>query len=110
VEMQVGFAVFSLPLVAVILVSTRWLVMTENVFPRELYPLTHSDCVRGYLAGAAVGVLWTICDLLFLWDRPGWHAGVWLLRLVMFAAFVFAGRLTLAQVFRAVRLRRRPSR
>jgi len=106
-EIQVGFAAVSLPLVAVILVSTRWLVMTEHAFPRKLYPLTHSDCFRGCLAGAAVGVLWTICDLLWfiLWDRPGWHPGVWLVRLAMFAAFVFAGRLTLSELFRAVRLR-----
>lgn len=105
---QIGAALLAICIVAVVISCTKWLVVSERTFPREFFPLTKSDRIRGVLAGLAIGVAWAVCDTVLnrLRHRPGWDPQNWEFRCAMLVMFVLAGRLTFAEIFRAIRCRR----
>ena len=89
----------------VVMFCTKYLLDAERDYPREKFPVTPEDHSRGASIGIAIGIAWSILDIMYnqYMERSVWDLSAWGLRSAVFASCFLAGSATFSELSRAVR-------
>ena len=87
---------------------TKWLIDSEQRYPRDANPVIYEDQSRGAFYGTILGAVWVIVDVILshYWQRPIWILAAWEIRFSMCVALILGGYFTLGEVFRVLRCRK----